>query len=261
MSNMKMKRRTCLSCEGPFTSSRPYKKYCSARCRRHIIHLKKKGLIDVFDKRVPIKCTNCHKDFKPSSPKTRYCSTKCRNQYNNSQSYQNNYEARKTYARTRNDTSDYNKQYSKRKHRDGRAVYDKVRSRCNSERTPEYKRYGARGIKVRLSLKEFLELFWHTDTCQVCNKQLQDECRVEPNGRQVHRINRDSHYSKENLVIICGECHHAITGLEKALYRTTSSGVSFHTLLQYTSYGHDILQQLPPEKMADNSNAQHNHSQ
>lgn len=188
-------------------------------------------------------CRTCQKLLSASDKY--YCSPQCRNKYNNTKIYQNRGESIRTAARERNKKFGLSSKNQVKRKRSGKSTYDLIKRRCTSPTEKSFQRYGARGIKLLLTMEEFLELFWRTDVCELCDKSLQDSNRMQPDGRQIHRINRDGDYCKDNVTIICGGCHHALTGLERALYYAiTSSSVSVRDLLLHTAYARDILEQF-----------------
>ncbi len=89
----------------------------------------------------------------------------------------------------------------------GHRVYANIKQRCNNPKHFLYPHYGERGIHCEITKEEFLELYFRTDTCEICHRVLNDENRWSADGRTVDRADVNRSYQKDNIRIICRSCN------------------------------------------------------
>jgi hypothetical protein len=89
----------------------------------------------------------------------------------------------------------------------GKRAYKNIIQRCTNPNHFSYHNYGARGIKLELSLEEFLDIYFSTSSCAICNVKLNDENRLKADGRTLDRINETLNYTVSNVRVICRACN------------------------------------------------------
>jgi len=103
-----------------------------------------------------------------------------------------------------------NKEYRNRdRTRKGLNTYNNILQRCNNNKCPDYKYYGAKNIKCLISRNKFLQIYWRTKFCEICKCILNDEDRQLKEGKTIDRINPNGQYEKNNIRIICRGCNSA----------------------------------------------------
>jgi len=76
-----------------------------------------------------------------------------------------------------------------------RCVYDSINKRCENLKDRSYKHYGGRGIRMGFtSFDDFRDYVINV-------------LKVDPRGRQIHRIDNDGHYEKGNIEFLTGAKH------------------------------------------------------
>jgi len=118
----------------------------------------------------------------------------CHNQYNkqHQQTHRDKYRQynRQYYQRHKAERLQAIKRYRQTKTGHLRRVWQAMLYRCNNLKSPVYKNYGARGIKVKFAC--FEDFYDH----------IIKELNVDPRGLYIDRINNDGHYEQGNIRFI-----------------------------------------------------------
>lgn len=138
------------------------------------------------------KCKLCKKQFEQSHGNQKFCSERC------SEAFYSNY--RESWKK---DNPQIEEGYTK----SGARAYNNIRQRCENPRNPQYTSYGGRGIRLVISREEFVKIYFSTDTCELCGKQLDDERRNSADGRTLDRIDQARSYEQGNLRLLCRACN------------------------------------------------------
>lgn len=138
------------------------------------------------------KCKMCGAKFTPNHANTKFCSELCRSTYY--QQYRKNWKEKHTGIE---------KDYTK----GGDRAYNNIRQRCTNPNHPSYTNYGGRGITLEITREEFKEIYFGSDTCDLCGKQVDDKNRMNADGRTLDRIDQARPYEKGNLRILCRACN------------------------------------------------------
>ena len=138
------------------------------------------------------KCKLCQNGFHAEHGNSKFCSQKCFD------AFYDNY--RKNWKR---DHPKVESSYVK----DGSRAYNNIKQRTGNPNNPQYANYGARGIYCELTREEFKVIYFSTDSCELCGKDLNDENRSGPDGRTLDRIDQARSYEKGNLRILCRACN------------------------------------------------------
>jgi len=160
-----------------------------------------------------ILCKNCTVYFEPKRSNQLYCCRTCLKKSIANKYYNKNKEkCKQRYSVWRKNNLDYvqikRKESSKKEIENGEATYSGIKTRCNNRNHKDYKYYGAKNIKCLLSKKQFLEIFWYSDQCIICNCLFNDTDRSKSkNARTIDRINSDGNYEINNVRIICKSCN------------------------------------------------------
>lgn len=138
----------------------------------------------VKKKNVERVCKVCGKDFLACSASGRYCSDRCMIDYVKEQ---NRARKRRNYLREIDKWKKYHEEYHNKY--GWRRAYYSAKRRCNNPECPSYKYYGAKGIKLLMTMKEFKYL-WFRDNAKDMAKP------------SIDRINPDKSYTLENCRFI-----------------------------------------------------------
>lgn len=134
--------------------------------------------------------------------RSRFCSKKCGTKH-----WKNNNRSRVSQHDRKFRQSVSGKKSRLRQLQNGLKTYTGILERCNNHNSVKYKLYGARGIRCILTLDEFREVYFRTDTCELCGQTLSDDDRNKQNGRTLDRINSSGHYSECNVRVLCRSCN------------------------------------------------------
>jgi hypothetical protein len=138
-------------------------------------------------------CIICNLEFK-SQKKSKCCSKKC---------YNKNWD-----TNNKNKKLEYKRKNNLKRRQKGIHAYFMIKDRCNNLNNNEYKYYGGKGVKCLLSKEEFLNIYWRTNYCEICNKKL-GKLGTSPNPsmRSIDRINNNGNYDINNVRIVCLSCN------------------------------------------------------
>ena len=89
----------------------------------------------------------------------------------------------------------------------GVRAYNNIKARTTRPTHPNFSNYGGKGIRLELTLEEFLEIYFSTDICSNCGCKLNDEDRLAKDGRTLDRIDVARNYQKDNLRLLCRSCN------------------------------------------------------
>ena len=91
------------------------------------------------------------------------------------------------YQQHKTEFRQYDRQYRSTLQGYLRCLFLGMLKRCNNPKRPEYKNYGARGVKVKFAcFKDFYDY-------------VVNDLKVDPRGLTIDRINNDGHYEKGNI--------------------------------------------------------------
>lgn len=138
------------------------------------------------------KCKLCKVEFRASHGNSKFCSAKCFDAF---------------YENYRKNWKENHPKIEKDYVKDGSRAYNNIKQRTSNIKNPQYANYGARGITLELTREEFKEIYFSTNNCELCGKDLDDENRSGPNGRTLDRIDQGRSYEKGNLRILCRACN------------------------------------------------------
>lgn len=89
----------------------------------------------------------------------------------------------------------------------GARAYNNIKARTTRPTHPSFPNYGGKGIKLELTLPEFLEIYFASDVCSNCGCKLNDQDRLAKDGRTLDRIDVARNYCKGNLRLLCRACN------------------------------------------------------
>lgn len=92
----------------------------------------------------------------------------------------------------------------------GVRAYLNIKQRTGNPKHKDYANYGARGIKLELTLEEFLDIYMRTQVCENCGITLNDADRNTKEGRTLDRIDQAMGYKQGNLRILCRSCNSSL---------------------------------------------------
>ena len=138
------------------------------------------------------KCKCCKNSFKDKHGNAKFCSISCSETY---------------YSAYRDNWKGDNPQVEESYTKSGARAFNNIRQRCENPRNPQFTSYGGRGIQLRITREEFTKIYFSTDQCEICGKQLNDEKRNGGDGRTLDRIDQARSYEKDNLRILCRACN------------------------------------------------------
>ena len=141
-------------------------------------------------------CKQCNKEFESDRKNATFCSTECSDSFF------------KTYRKTWRDNNpaietDYVNS--------GIRAYNNIHQRCTNTNHKSYNSYGGRGIKLELTKKEFVKIYFSSNTCAMCGQVLNDKNRSAGDGRTLDRIDVNSGYKQGNLRLLCRRCNASLS--------------------------------------------------
>ena len=137
-------------------------------------------------------CKLCKKEFEARHANKKFCSDSCFNKF---------------YDNYRKNWKDSHPKIEKDYVKSGDRAYNNIKQRCENPKNKQYSNYGARGITCEITREEFKKIYFATDSCELCNKDLDDQNRSGPNGRTLDRLDQARPYEKDNLRILCRSCN------------------------------------------------------
>ena len=146
-------------------------------------------------------CKVCNSEH--NRPRSKFCSNNCcrRDYYRRNKDIEN--KKRKLWKRTK--TKEQEKQCKIRWRASGGGAFERMRARCCNPCEPSFKNYGGKGVRCKLSLKQFRDIYFSVDICQLCDKKLIGESTTD--RRTIDRIDSNGHYDVNNVRIICKSCN------------------------------------------------------
>jgi cytidyltransferase-like protein len=149
-------------------------------------------------------CIVCNKSFNVKRKGHLYCSELCRSRAKRERHREKFREDHKKYYKNNKEKIRISgKKYRKKGHN----TYSHILRRCNNPKLPSYKTYGGKGIKCKISRKDFVEFYNLTDNCQICQKELIPNSPDRSISKTVDRINGNGHYELGNIQILCSSCN------------------------------------------------------
>jgi hypothetical protein len=143
------------------------------------------------------RCKQCAKELpEDKHGNTKFCGEQCFNAF-----YHNYHEA--WNLSHPNIEKDYTK--------NGVRAYNNIKQRTGNPRHKDYANYGARNIKLEITLEEFLAIYFRTNTCENCGVALDHNNRNAKNGTTLDRIDQTLGYCKGNLRILCRSCNSSLS--------------------------------------------------
>jgi len=137
-------------------------------------------------------CKYCKVKFEPKHGNSKFCTPDCFALSN--RQYKDTWRKEHTQVE------------SKYVHNGYRAFLN-IKARCSNPNNRLFNDYGARGILLKISQEEFMEIYFKTAKCELCGVHLNDINRNARNGRSLDRIDSSKSYEKDNLRILCRSCN------------------------------------------------------
>ena len=91
--------------------------------------------------------------------------------------------------------------------KNGVRAYLNIKQRTGNPKHKDFANYGLRGIKLELTLEQFLVIYMRTNKCENCGIVLNHEDRNAKNGTTLDRIDQTQGYKESNLRILCRSCN------------------------------------------------------
>lgn len=92
----------------------------------------------------------------------------------------------------------------------GYNAYTQMKQRCENPNSKDYIFYGAKGIKIDISLEDFCHFYNISKYCDMCSIELNQD-KTSGTGKCVDRIDSSKNYYLHNIRILCRSCNTKIS--------------------------------------------------